>query len=230
MQTTLNDSKKLSLTQGKMAAAVRSGHHATVFEVRRDPELNNKDVIRDRTKPVFPFVGGSQYKGQWSNDEKDGFGIQVNPDNTKYEGEWMNNKYHGRGTLWVKKRKTFQRQYVGDWVNGKMEGQGIYYYENGEIYRGGWVAGKKAGNGRQEFTTGDVYVGDWANDKQHGFGTMNYANGNIFEGLWANGKKEGPGVFFYASTKKVRFISLLMVDFSLFCSFLIIGLSRRVVR
>jgi hypothetical protein len=196
--------RKTNLTETKMLNSLRSGQHATVYEVRRDPELNNKDIIRDRTKPVFPFVAGSQYKGQWNNDVKEGFGIQVNPDNTKYEGEWMSNRPHGRGTLWLKKGKSYQRQYVGDWANGKMEGQGIFYYENGEIYRGGWINGKKAGNGRQEYVNGDVYIGDWNNDAQNGFGTMNFVNGNIFEGLWSAGKKEGPGVFFYASTKKVR--------------------------
>jgi hypothetical protein len=197
--------KKLGLTETKMIRAIRTGQHATVYEVRRDPDLQNKNVIRDRTKPVFPFVGGSQYKGQWNNDVKEGFGIQVNSDNTKYEGEWLNNRFHGRGTLWVKKGKTYIRQYVGDWVNGQMDGQGIYYYDNNEIYRGDWKNGKKSGNGRYEYKTGDVYIGDFLNDLQQGFGTLNYANGNIYEGLWSQGKKEGPGIYFYASTKKVIF-------------------------
>jgi len=182
---------------------LRSGHHATVYEVRRDPELKNKNIIRDSTKKVFPFVSGSQYKGMWEGDSKCGFGIQTNADDTKYEGEWQDGKYQGRGTLWIKKGKSFVRQYVGDWVRGQMEGQGIFYWENGETYRGGWSRNKKNGSGRYEYSNGDIYIGEWVNDKEDGLGTMNYANGNIFEGLFVKGKKEGPGLFFYASTKKV---------------------------
>lgn len=189
----------------KMAQSMRSGHHATVYEVRRDPELKNKNVIRDKNKVVFPFVGGAQYKGQWSGDQKEGFGIQVNPDDTKYEGEWFAGQYHGRGTLWIKKnKKIYARQYVGDWVNGLMDGEGIFYYNNGEIYRGEWLQSRKHGSGRYDYENGDSYFGEWNSDLQDGFGTMNYANGNIFEGLWVHGKKEGPGLYYYASTRKVQ--------------------------
>ncbi len=196
-------SGKPSLSESKMMQSLRTGHHATVYEVRRDPDLKNKDVIRDRNKPVFPFIGGSQYKGQWNADQKEGFGIQVNPDNTKYEGEWGRNKYNGRGTLWMKKGKEYIRQYVGDWQDGKMEGQGIFYYEKGEIYRGEWLNGERCGNGRYEWSNGDIYNGEWKFNKHHGLGTMSYSNGNLYEGLFVDGKKEGPGLFYYASTKKV---------------------------
>lgn len=193
----------------KMMQAVRSGHHATVYEVRRDPSLTSKDVIRDSNKKVFPFVGGSNYKGSWNLDQKEGFGVQINPNNTKYEGEWQNNRYNGRGTLWVKKGKAYNRQYVGDWSNGDMDGQGVFYYDDGSIYKGGWLRNGKSGEGRFDYPTGDHYTGEWANDLQDGFGAMSYSNGNIYEGLWVQGKKDGPGLFYYASTKKVSMLSTL---------------------
>jgi hypothetical protein len=198
------DPKPVPLSTVKMMQSLRSGHHATVYEVRRDPSLKNKDVLREPGKKVFPFVGGSNYKGSWNHDQKEGFGVQVNPNNTKYEGEWQNSKYHGRGTLWVRKGKAYNRQYVGDWSNGDMEGQGVYYYEDGSIYKGGWLKNGKSGEGRLDYPHGDHYTGEWANNLQEGFGAMSYANGNIYEGLWVQGKKEGPGLFYYASTKKVR--------------------------
>jgi hypothetical protein len=206
---------KASLNESKLQQSLRTGIHATVYEVRRDPTLKNKDVIRDRSKPVFPFIGGSQYKGQWTADQKDGFGIQINPDNTKYEGEWSNNKTNGRGTLWVKKGREYTRQYVGDWVDGCMEGQGVFYYEKNEIYKGEWFNGERSGNGRYEYENGDIYVGEWKFNQLHGLGTMNYANGNIFEGLFVNGKKEGPGLYYYASTKKVQsIVGFLLLHFA----------------
>lgn len=186
-----------------MQQSLRQGTHATVYEVRRDPSLKNKDVIRDKTKRVFPFVSGSKYKGEWINDKKEGFGVQLNPDDTKYEGEWAEGKYHGRGTLWVKKGKTYARTYAGDWDQGVRSGQGVFYYPDKAVYRGDWANNRKNGQGRYEHSNGDVYVGEWTDDHEHGFGTLSYANGNVYEGLWSNGKKEGPGIFFYASTKKV---------------------------
>lgn len=192
-----------TMTEARMTQSLRHGSHATVFEVRRDPKLNDKDVIRDKSKRVFPFVSGSQYKGEWLHDQKEGFGVQVNPDNTKYEGEWKNGNYHGRGTLWVKKRKNYIRTYVGNWNAGRMSGQGIYYYPDGNVYRGEWIQNVKSGPGKMEYSNGDIFTGEWVQDRQHGFGTTNYANGNVYEGLWFEGKKEGPGIFYYASTRKV---------------------------
>lgn len=191
-------------SQDKIKQSQRNGFHATVYDVRRDPGLQNKDIIRDKTKPVFPFVGGSSYKGQWMGDMKQGFGIKMNTNDTKYEGEWVANKYHGRGTLWIKSdRNKYIRQYVGQWEYGLMHGDGTFYYANGDIYRGLWTDSKKSGNGKMEYPSGDVYQGSWNNDKKDGFGTMWYANGNIFEGFWQGDQKEGSGLFYYLSTDKI---------------------------
>ena len=218
----------------KMQQAQRTGHHATVYEIRRDPSLKNRDIIRDPNKKVFPFVGGSHYKGSWNMDQKEGFGVQINPNNTKYEGEWQNNLYNGRGTLWVKKGKAYNRQYVGDWSNGDMDGQGVYYYEDGSIYKGGWLRNGRSGEGRLDFPNGDHYTGEWANNLQEGFGAMSYSNGNIYEGLWVQGKKEGPGLFYYASTKKVwnNIIRILLFHYHSTSNILFyyyVDISRRMV-
>jgi len=175
----------------KMAAANRTGSHATVYDIRRDPALTDKNIIRDKTKKVFPFVAGSKYKGEWYADAKEGFGTQVNCDGSKYEGEWKDNKYHGRGTMWIKVGKKSRRLYVGCWSNGKMEGEGTFFYDNGEIYSGEWLQNKRSGRGRLEFKNGDFYEGEWLNDCEHGMGSLYYLNGNVYSGLWMNGMKEG---------------------------------------
>jgi hypothetical protein len=191
-------------TFDKTTEAYRTGLHATVYEVRRDPKLLNKDIIRDKRQKVFPFVNGSTYQGEWIADKKEGFGAQLYPDGTKYEGEWRDSRYHGAGTLWVKKGNKKVKQYVGNWVRGRMQGFGTFYSDNGEVYRGEWISGKRSGNGRLEYPNGDYYIGDWTDNLQKGFGTLYLQNGNIFEGLWMDGQKNGPGRFLYAATKKVR--------------------------
>lgn len=57
-------------TLEKTLESYRMGNHSTVYEVRRDPELLNKDLIRDNKKPVFPFISGAVYRGEWLNDQK----------------------------------------------------------------------------------------------------------------------------------------------------------------
>lgn len=184
--------------------ASRTGTRATVFEVRRDPSLNNKNILHNKSKQRFPFVQGSKYKGQWKDNHKDGFGVQMGADNSKYEGEWKLSKRHGRGTLWVKKESKSVKQYAGEWAEDNMEGYGFYYYDTGDVYRGQWQKNKRSGKGLIEYTNGDVFEGEWLNDMKHGPGILYLQNGNIYDGHWIADMKEGPGRFFYASTKKVR--------------------------
>lgn len=124
-----------------MTLANRSGHRDTIYGVMRDPSLLNKDVIRNQKNPVFPFIQGSIYKGEWKNDMKDGFGKEKSPDGSMYSGQWKADKYDGQGTYWVTRDKKLHRQYVGEWMNGFMHGVGTYFYANGDKYNGDWMHG-----------------------------------------------------------------------------------------
>lgn len=202
--TGLNTLEKKFLTSGERSElAKRTGARATIYDVQRDPQLKNKDVIRDKTQKVFPFIGGDSYKGEWNEDKKEGFGCALSVDGTKYEGEWRANRKHGRGTLYILKKKKYIKKYVGEWSQDRRSGYGVCYNDNGNTYRGNWSNDQMSGDGRMDFSSGDYYTGEWENDIQKGFGTMHYKNGNKYEGLWLNGMKEGPGRFFYAATHKV---------------------------
>ncbi len=72
----------------------RQGNHATVYDIIRDPSLKNKDVIRDKGAPVFPFVSGSHYKGEWQGDEKAGYGTEYKSDGNKYEGDCNSHNFY----------------------------------------------------------------------------------------------------------------------------------------
>ena len=135
----------------------RAGRMATVYGVQRDPALKNRNIIRDKKEVKFPFVAGNSYKGDWLDNCKHGFGVEIGIDGNKYEGEWERDKKHGKGTLWVKKGKTFKKQYEGEWEEDMMYGYGIFYYKNGDVYKGNWVDSKRNGNGRLEYSNGDVY-------------------------------------------------------------------------
>lgn len=174
---------------------------ATIYAVKR--KVVDPNAIKNPEAYPFAFEGGASYKGEWKDNRKGGFGVEVAVDGTKYEGEWQNGQYGGKGTQWVIKDKRTVKQYEGEWQRGKMHGMGRFHYPDGKVYRGGFENGHRSGRGRLEYTNGDVYTGEWALDVRAGAGTMTYANGNVYDGRWLGDKKEGPGRYFYGSTRKV---------------------------
>lgn len=71
-----------------------------------------------------------QYRGQWSNDKKDGFGVLFYRDGSAYVGQWKNNERHGVGILFDTDGNQAQSlmpsyRYEGEWENGSSHGLGI---------------------------------------------------------------------------------------------------------
>ena len=176
---------------------------ATVYSLQKDPGLKARDVIRDKKEVKFPFVTGTSYKGDWLDNCKHGFGVEIGLDGNKYEGEWERDMKHGKGTYWRKKGGKFIKQYEGEWEDNLMSGYGVHYLSNGNVYKGHWIGGKRNGKGRMEYTNGDIYDGEWFDGLRNGMGTLFVSTGNIYEGHWIRDMKEGPGKFLYASTRKV---------------------------
>lgn len=48
---------------------------------------------------------GNVYKGEWTANKKQGYGVQVWSNGNKYEGEWVHGKREGHGIFWVKQGK-----------------------------------------------------------------------------------------------------------------------------
>lgn len=81
----------------------------------------------------------TKYIGDWNNNKKNGFGIQVFENGDKYEGGWKMNRMNGQGTLWVlDAKKNLRRRYTGDWIDGKKEGRGTMFFPNEDRYDGFW--------------------------------------------------------------------------------------------
>ena len=63
-----------------------------------------KDLDIDMTgveeRPEYIFSNGARYKGQWKEDMRHGYGMQIWADGARYEGYWKENKAHGQGTFW----------------------------------------------------------------------------------------------------------------------------------
>mmetsp|Transcript_26785 Transcript_26785/g.43738 ORF Transcript_26785/g.43738 Transcript_26785/m.43738 type:complete len:405 (+) Transcript_26785:97-1311(+) len=179
------------------ARANKNGElHSVYFRSLTRDEKIRRDIWATRSGKYLE----GQYVGQWSENQKDGFGIQVERNGDKYEGEWRKGRRHGQGTLYVCIKAKLVKRYEGQWVEDRMEGRGKLYYADGTEYDGEWVNNKRNGHGRFQFGNGDLYDGDWVNEKRHGRGVMYYRNGDRFEGEWCEDQKEGHGQYFYASS------------------------------
>ena len=90
-------------------------------------------------------------KGEYKNNEKNGFGTEIYEDGSKY---------------------------VGNFTNHERDGQGTYYYTNGDKYVGEWKKSSVHGKGSWLLKNGDRWVGEMRNDKD--WNTTGYdKNGNI---------------------------------------------------
>lgn len=173
----------------------KNGVHKTIYWVKSHKKLfSNKKTYKVNNK----------YKGDWKNDKKHGFGVQIYPNGNKYEGEWRQNKRHGKGTYWIlNQRNKLIRQYTGKWENDKKNGPGTIFFLNGDRYDGFWVDNKMSGYGRLVYNSKDIYVGMWYNGKKNGYGFLTRNNGDHFEGNWLEDKREGFGSYYYKKNCKV---------------------------
>ncbi len=146
----------------------------------------------------------NRYIGDWNNNTKDGFGIQIYKNGDKYEGMWGNSQRHGQGTYWKNEGKNkLRREYTGDWYEGMRHGRGTFFFKNGDRYDGYWVGGRPHGEGRMIYANGDIYEGRWHEGKRNGYGVLTKRSGDHFEGHWVNDNREGQGSYYFSSKGKL---------------------------
>ncbi len=94
-------STKLKATQVWKAndtLANKSGPHHAVYWVKNNPKYAETTKLGLSTDAVSKFITGNYYKGDWDQNNKNGFGTQIWPDGKKYQGDWKANKKHWKGT------------------------------------------------------------------------------------------------------------------------------------
>ncbi|SPQ94933.1 MORN repeat-containing protein 3 [Plasmodiophora brassicae] len=178
----------------------KSGPRKSMFWVsERKLDLEQRIMMRkgQRNEKIWDTTGS--YIGDWKDNQRNGFGVQIWPNGCKYEGEWLAGRRHGKGTYFVRNKASgaLDKVYSGQWQDDLKDGVGIYNYNNGNRYEGQWKQGQRHGTGSQFYVNGDVYIGEWLHGKMNGWGRYIQANGNEYAGEWLNGLKEGAGHFFY---------------------------------
>ncbi|CEM31914.1 unnamed protein product [Vitrella brassicaformis CCMP3155] len=179
-----------------MSRGGKKGPKATVYWVgTRKP--NEEGVLVGE-----PLFTAEAYQGEWDDNRRHGYGVNLYRNNTKYEGQWQCNKRHGEGVLWRKKGKEteWRKVYTGGWQYDLRHGRGTQLYSNGDRYEGEWADNRRQGRGTMWYADGTVYEGEWHADERCGHGTLKLLNGDVYEGGWLKDDKEGPGAYFFFDT------------------------------
>mmetsp|Transcript_105025 Transcript_105025/g.279444 ORF Transcript_105025/g.279444 Transcript_105025/m.279444 type:complete len:430 (-) Transcript_105025:44-1333(-) len=195
---TMRSSKTQPLWRHHDMKAQKAGQRSTIYWV-------GKSIMGEDNQATGGRLKGASYNGEWDNNKKNGYGVQVYPSGEKYEGQWSDGLRSGEGTLWVPvgKAQKLRKLYVGGWKDDKRHGRGTCFFKNGQFFQGYWDQGQMHGHGTLRYENGDLYIGEWHNGLRSGQGTLNKANGDCYEGYWLNDKREGSGSFFYAESGKV---------------------------
>ena len=187
--------------------------------------VNIMNIKKAKTfeEPIIQFHNGDIYKGYWNTkNQRDGFGININPIGEIYMGIWENDQIGNYGAFFDNEGN----YYKGNWVNGKANGEGELVFFNkvkyignffvddvpngkgkmislldGSEYEGDVVQGKKEGKGILKFKDGTIYEGEFKDDDFHGNGILKYNNGRKYEGTFKEGKMDGNGKFIWDDGK-----------------------------
>jgi hypothetical protein len=142
-------------------------------------------------------VDGSSFTGEWRDDFKHGFGVQIFSNKTRYEGDWIRNKRHGQGSFTYASGLKIQGTWEKDILVSRVQAE----YPNGTTYEGGWQEDCRHGdNGVFKDTDGLIYEGGWKEDKKHGSGAWHLPRSVKFCGKWENGVRLEGGEFVFPNT------------------------------
>lgn len=138
---------------------------------------------------IYTWSTGSTYEGNWKNDNKNGYGVYKNKEGFIYEGEYLEGKKEGKGKLLFPKGD----YYIGDFKNDRITGKGKSVTIKGSIYEGDFVDGKWNGQGKliNPFYTSE---GEFRNGKLNGKGKVTMKNGDFYEGEIVDDQANGQGI------------------------------------
>ena len=126
------------------------------------------------------------FRGKWSGDKQNGFGVERWPRGSIFFGEYHKGNKNGIGVLNFENKAWFE----GEFKNGIISGIGSFFFEDGRRYQGMWKNNKMDGYGYIIWPNDNIYEGEFKDDKKEGFGIFK-AGKKIFMGTWSDNKLIG---------------------------------------
>lgn len=141
--------------------------------------------------PYFTSVASpmNNYYGDYSDNKKQGFGLQSFMNGDMHKGEYHEGFMHGKGNYYWHNGG----HYEGEFKFGCISGEGVEYYSSGNIYSGQFSQGKKHGKGEMKYSNGDKYIGNWRDNLMHGEGEFYWSSGVVYRGWFSKDKRHGKG-------------------------------------
>ena len=193
----------------------KEGVRRSIYEINRKRGASSSDSKNSESE----WEIGKTYTGEWSNDMRDGYGVQIWSNQSKYEGEWKRDQRNGFGVHWIPlprdprhaAQQASKRKDDVTWIYDK-NGQQLSSHTSENVsallrIRDDLCAQHKTGKRKgsksaQSMRLHKQYEGEWRDDEKHGKGTFYYQNGNKFEGQFARNQRSGYGVMQYANGDK----------------------------
>ncbi len=104
------------------------------------------------------YPDGTEYVGDWKENQRHGYGVWTRPDGMRYDGEWQYDKPHGQGVL------TYPdgRKRIGIWEVGKFLS---YINEASNEVIDNTMAENKTDNKIYVYKNKSKYIGEWKDKK-----------------------------------------------------------------
>jgi prepilin-type processing-associated H-X9-DG protein len=146
------------------------------------------------------YADRAYYLGDCLGNIRDGKGKYVWPKHRRvYEGEWRNDKRHGWGVEVLKGSVVYEGEYQDD----EMHGQGTYHYPSGSILTGTFVRNKVSGQGSIQISNGDRFTGEYVDNERQGWGVYEFfPSGDRLESNWIKSVVFGRCTMFFAGSEE----------------------------
>ena len=136
---------------------------------------------------VFFWSNGIKYIGYFSKNGLNGKGFIVDKNNKLiFKGQFINNERNGYGTL----RYGNGDLYEGNFTNNKLEGNGEYHFSNGDNWEGVFQNNMKNGIGIMIKKDGDLFLTQYENDNFMGEVELYNEEKKYIENLRQNDRKK----------------------------------------
>lgn len=159
------------------------------LKLKKKRQTNNNDTISksENKRSLGGRDHNFDYYGEYENEKKHGFGIQVWKDGAIYKGYFVDDKANYFGWFQHSDGEIF----TGEFKENKACGYGIYTHSNGASCEGMWLNDIQNGVGIEIWTDNSKYEGFYVNGKKDGFGSYIWADGSSYIGEWIENTLNG---------------------------------------